>query len=150
MVFGTPGGDGQDQWTLQFFLNHVHFGLNLQEALDAPTVHSVHFPSSFYPREAYPGRLVAEGRIDPAVLAELERRGHEVEITTDWANGKPMGIRYGGAGRRYLWRRFTEGNHRARAGVVTPHQLESRVRPISNRTIDVHRICIRTARPLDR
>ena len=98
MVFGTPGGDGQDQWTLQFFLNHVHFGMNLQEALDAPTVHSVHFPSSFYPREAYPGRLVAEGRIDPAVLAELERRGHEVEITTDWANGKPMGIRYGGPG----------------------------------------------------
>ena len=33
MVFGTPGGDGQDQWTLQFFLNHVHFGMNLQEAL---------------------------------------------------------------------------------------------------------------------
>ncbi len=98
MVFGTPGGDGQDQWTLQFFLNHVHFGMNLQEALDAPTVHSVHFPSSFYPREAYPGRLVAEGRIDRAVLTELERRGHEVEITTDWANGKPMGIRYGGPG----------------------------------------------------
>ncbi len=96
MVFGTPGGDGQDQWTLQFFLNHVHFGMNLQEALDAPTVHSVHFPSSFYPREAYPGRLVAEGRIDRAVLAELEQRGHEVEITTDWSNGKPMGIRYGG------------------------------------------------------
>ncbi len=98
MVFGTPGGDGQDQWTLQFFLNHVHFGMNLQEALDAPTVHSVHFPSSFYPREAYPGRLVAEGRIDRAVLAELERRGHEVEVTADWANGKPMGIRYGGPG----------------------------------------------------
>ncbi len=98
MVFGTPGGDGQDQWTLQFFLNHVHFGMNLQEALDAPTVHSVHFPSSFYPREAYPGRLVAEGRIPGDVLVELERRGHEVEVTGDWVNGKPMGIRYGGPG----------------------------------------------------
>ena len=98
MVFGTPGGDGQDQWTLQFFLNHVHFGMNLQEALDAPTVHSVHFPSSFYPRESYPGRLVAEGRISGDVLAELERRGHEVEVTGDWVNGKSMGIRFGEPG----------------------------------------------------
>ena len=98
MVFGTPGGDGQDQWTLQFFLNFVHFGMNLQEALDAPTVHSVHFPSSFYPREAYPGRMVAEGRIASEVLAELERRGHEVEVTSDWSNGKPMGIRAAGPG----------------------------------------------------
>ena len=51
MVFGTPGGDAQDQWTLQFFLNYVNFGMNLQEALDAATVHSVHFPSSFYPEK---------------------------------------------------------------------------------------------------
>ena len=29
MVFGTPGGDSQDQWTLQFFLNYVHFGMDL-------------------------------------------------------------------------------------------------------------------------
>ena len=95
MVFGTPGGDSQDQWTLQFFLNHTHFGMSLQEALDAPTVHSVHFPSSFYPRRAYPGRVVAEGRIGSDVVAELERRGHEVEVTDDWANGKPMAIRFG-------------------------------------------------------
>ena len=98
MVFGTPGGDGQDQWTLQFFLNHAHFGMSLQEALDPPTVHSVHFPSSFYPRQAYPGRVVAEGRIDSAVVAELERRGHEVEVTDGWANGKPMAIQFGGPG----------------------------------------------------
>ena len=54
MAFGTPGGDSQEQWTLQFFLNHIDFGMNLQEALDAPTVHSVHFPSSFYPRRRIP------------------------------------------------------------------------------------------------
>ena len=94
MVFGTPGGDGQDQWTLQFLLNYVDFGMNLQEALDAPTVHSVHFPSSFYPREAFPGRLVAESRIPREVIAALEERGHEVELTGAWANGKVLGIRY--------------------------------------------------------
>ncbi len=36
LAFGTPGGDQQDQWTLTFFLRHVLFGMNLQEAIDAP------------------------------------------------------------------------------------------------------------------
>ena len=94
MVFGTPGGDAQDQWTLQFFLNVVVFGMNLQEALDVPTVHSVHFPSSFYPRPAYPGRVEIEARISREVIAELERRGHEVGLLDGWANGKVMGIRF--------------------------------------------------------
>ena len=94
MVFGTPGGDCQDQWTLQFFLNYVDFGMNIQEALDAPTVHSAHFPSSFYPRDAYPGRMMAEGRIPREVITELERRGHEVVVTDGWVNGKVMGIHY--------------------------------------------------------
>ena len=94
MVFGTPGGDCQDQWTLQFFLNYVDFRMNLQEALDAPTVHSAHFPSSFYPRDADPGWIVAEGRIPRQVIAELERRGHQVVVTGDWDNGKTMAIRY--------------------------------------------------------
>jgi gamma-glutamyltranspeptidase/glutathione hydrolase len=94
MVFGTPGGDMQDQWTLQFFLNTTDFGMDIQQALDAPTVHSVHFPSSFYPREAYPGGVHAEGRIPLEVIAELERRGHEVILDDDWVHGKVMGIRY--------------------------------------------------------
>jgi len=90
LAFGTPGGDSQDQWTLQFFLNHIVFGMNLQEAIDAPTVHSEHFPSSFYPRKAHPRRMVAEGRISSEVLAELERRGHDVEVVGNWAHGKVM------------------------------------------------------------
>ena len=40
LAFGTPGGDKQDQWSLNFFLSHVHFGLNLQEAIDAPNFHT--------------------------------------------------------------------------------------------------------------
>ncbi len=78
MVFGTPGGDGQEQWTLQFFLNHVVFGMNLQEALDAPTITCVHFPSSFYPRPAYPNRVEVEGRLDrrrPSGLGAPRSRG---------------------------------------------------------------------------
>ncbi len=94
MVFGTPGGDQQDQWTLQFFLNVVEFGMNVQEALDAPTFHTHHFPSSFYPRAAFPRRLVIEGRIPQHVREELARRGHEVVVTGDWANGRVLAIRF--------------------------------------------------------
>ena len=63
LAWGSPGGDQQDQWIAQFFLRHVHAGMNLQEAIDAPAWHSEHFPSSFWPREARPGVLVVEGRV---------------------------------------------------------------------------------------
>jgi gamma-glutamyltranspeptidase/glutathione hydrolase len=92
MVFGTPGGDAQDQWTLQMFLNLVVFDMPMQQAIDEPTVHSVHFPSSFYPREAFPARVEAEDRIDPAVLDELRARGHDIVTVDGWSNGKCMGI----------------------------------------------------------
>lgn len=88
LAFGTPGGDQQDQWSLAFFLAHVHFGLGLQAAIDEPTFHSVHMPSSFWPREAHPAGLILEGRIDPAVVAELSRRGHEVTLAGDWSLGR--------------------------------------------------------------
>ena len=92
LAFGTPGGDAQDQWSLQFFLNLVHGGKNLQEATDAPGFHSGHVPSSFYPHEAYPGRVYVEDRFDPAVLADLRRRGHEVVIQPPWSEGFTMAV----------------------------------------------------------
>jgi gamma-glutamyltranspeptidase/glutathione hydrolase len=92
LAFGTPGGDQQDQWTLQFFLNVVEFGMDLQAAIDAPTVHSLHFPSSFYPRDAHPNRLVVEARIGPDVRAALAARGHEVVERDDWTNGQVTAV----------------------------------------------------------
>jgi len=94
MVFGTPGGDTQEQFCLQFFLNHVEFGMNIQAALEAPTVYSVHFPSSFYPRSAYPGCMFAEDRIPKRVIAGLRRKGHDITVVDGWNNGKVMGIRF--------------------------------------------------------
>ncbi len=88
LAFGTPGGDQQDQWQLAFLLAHLHGGLGLQAAVDAPMFHTTHFPSSFYPRRAQPGHLVAEGRLDAGVLAELGRRGHDVEVTGHWSQGR--------------------------------------------------------------
>jgi gamma-glutamyltranspeptidase/glutathione hydrolase len=94
LAFGTPGGDMQDQWSLQFFLNVVEFGMELQDALDAPTVHTTHFPSSFYPHAAYPGRVHVEGRIPPAVRAALEGLGHEVRVDGDWSHGQPTAVAF--------------------------------------------------------
>src|SRR5579871_6107150 len=88
MVFGTPGGDQQDQWNLQFFLNYAVFHMNLQEALDAPSVHSLDFQSSFYPKKAEPRKVVVEGRIPVQVTEELEKRGHIIQRAEDWSNGR--------------------------------------------------------------
>ncbi len=88
MAFGTPGGDGQDQWQPIFFLRHVLHGMNLQEAIDVPSFHSEHFPSSFYPRQSAPGRLVVEGRFSDAAIGNLRDRGHKVEVGPDWSEGR--------------------------------------------------------------
>jgi gamma-glutamyltranspeptidase / glutathione hydrolase len=85
LAFGTPGGDQQDQWSLLFFLNHAVFGMNLQQAIDFPAFHSAHMPSSFYPRQAQPRVLDAESRIDPAVIEDLRRRGHLVNVRPAWS-----------------------------------------------------------------
>jgi gamma-glutamyltranspeptidase/glutathione hydrolase len=88
LAFGTPGGDQQDQWTLAFFLRHVHFGMNLQQAIDAPAFHSRHFPSSFYPRESYPLALDIEERAGQDVIASLRAKGHEVTVSPPWSLGR--------------------------------------------------------------
>jgi gamma-glutamyltranspeptidase / glutathione hydrolase len=92
LAFGTPGGDQQDQWSLLFFLNHLHFGMNLQQAIDFPSFHSAHMPSSFYPREAQPRVLDVESRVDAAVLDELRRRGHLVNVRPAWSLGRVSAV----------------------------------------------------------
>ncbi len=88
MSWGTPGGDQQDQWASQFFLRHAHFGMNLQEAIDAPAWHIEHFPASFWPRAARPGVVVIENRVPEATIDELKRRGHKIEVGPDWSEGR--------------------------------------------------------------
>jgi gamma-glutamyltranspeptidase/glutathione hydrolase len=88
LAFGTPGGDKQDQWSLVFFLSLVHFGLGLQEAIDAPMFNTEHFPESFYPRQPRPRTLQLESRFGEDVEAELRRRGHLVEPQEPWSHGR--------------------------------------------------------------
>ena len=92
LAFGTPGGDQQDQWTLAVFLRHVVFGMNLQEAIDAPAFHTDHVPSSFYPREARPRSLSVESRAGEEVIAALRERGHEVDVRPAWSLGRVTAV----------------------------------------------------------
>ena len=88
LVFGTPGGDQQDQWQLPFFLRYVHHKPNLQAAIDMPLFHTTHFPGSFYPRTSEPGNIMVESNIGAEVLDELRRRGHQVTVADPWSVGR--------------------------------------------------------------
>ena len=88
LVFGTPGGDQQDQWQLIWFLRFVHFGLGLQEGMDAPLFHSMHFQGSFFPREVKPGEMMIEPGIGAATIADLRHRGHIVHVADPWSVGR--------------------------------------------------------------
>jgi gamma-glutamyltranspeptidase/glutathione hydrolase len=88
MAFGTPGGDQQEQWQMAFFLRHAEHGMNLQEAIDVPSFHTEHMPSSFWPREAKPGVVVMEGRTAPATVASMKARGHAVHVGEEWSEGR--------------------------------------------------------------
>ncbi len=93
MAFGTPGGDQQEQWPLHFLLNHVHFGMNIQAAIEAPEYQSTHFPGSFYPRQYEPGAMGIEARVPAETIEELRRRGHKVTVVDDWGAGRHIGTR---------------------------------------------------------
>ncbi|GAC1344887.1 MAG: gamma-glutamyltransferase family protein [Acetobacteraceae bacterium] len=88
MAFGTPGGESQDQWSLIFFLRMVHHRLNIQQAIDMPSFHSEHWPSSFWPRTARPGKLMLEGRFGAPMLDEMRARGHRAELGEEWSEGR--------------------------------------------------------------
>ena len=100
LAWGTPGGDQQDQWNCQFLLRHMHSGMTMQQAIDAPAWHIEHFPASFWPRTARPGVVVVEGRIPKATIAELKRRGHIVEVGGDWSEGRLTAASQDGVRRR--------------------------------------------------
>jgi gamma-glutamyltranspeptidase/glutathione hydrolase len=89
VAFGTRGADYQDQWSAQFFLHHLGYGMDLQEAWDAPNFHSDHWPRSDYPRDASPGKLTLDERYPQATTENLKNRGHLVKVQRGrrWGRG---------------------------------------------------------------
>lgn len=84
MVLSTPGGDNQDQALLQVLLNIIEFGMNPQEAVEAPRFDTQHYVSSFDDHEFLPGSLNVESRVGENTIAELKSRGHKVKVQSDW------------------------------------------------------------------
>lgn len=98
LSFAVQGGDSQDQNLLQFFLNVVEFGMNVQEATEAANVTSYQMRSSFGDHASRPGRLTLQEFTPPWVVSELRRMGYRVEfdertsgpinaIFFDWKHG---------------------------------------------------------------
>jgi gamma-glutamyltranspeptidase/glutathione hydrolase len=92
MAIGTPGGDMQDQWQLAVLLGHLHFGRDLQAAIDAPSFHTNHMPSSFHPRELHLNEVEIEERAGQDVVDELRRRGHDVQVRAPWSLGRVSAV----------------------------------------------------------
>ena len=86
MPFGTPGGDTQIQANLQTLLNHLVFGMALQDAVEAPRLVTHSHPDTFSPHTAHPGLVTLEGRIGEAACDRLAARGHRVERLDDWTH----------------------------------------------------------------
>ncbi len=87
MAFGSMGGDQQDQWQLQFFLNRVVFGMSLQEAIEAPKFSSEHFPGIFTPHDFFLNRVRIEPDVGADVLSDLRALGHDVDVAPSWSEG---------------------------------------------------------------
>lgn len=106
MTLGTPGGDSQPQCNLQVFSNMVDFGMNVQEAVEAPRFCGFSFPQSPWPHREHPNRLDIEGRVSPDLVDSLADRGHRVQVVGPWGirNGyapivvnAETGVYHGGA-----------------------------------------------------
>jgi gamma-glutamyltranspeptidase/glutathione hydrolase len=87
MILSTPGGDNQDQALVQVLLNVIEFGMNPQEAVEAPRFDTQHYISSFDNHEFLAGVLNIESRIPADVIRELNKRGHKLKIQSDWGTG---------------------------------------------------------------
>jgi gamma-glutamyltranspeptidase/glutathione hydrolase len=85
MITGSPGADDQCMRTIQTLLNVVDFGMNVQQAIEAPRWATRSFPASPFPHTMYPGDLWMESRISDAIRDDLAKRGHKVTMRPPWS-----------------------------------------------------------------
>ena len=80
LAFAVQGGDTQDQNLLQFFVNVVEFGMNVQQAAEAANINSYQMLSSFGDHESRPGRLLLQEGVPEWVRSDLRRMGYTLEF----------------------------------------------------------------------
>ena len=79
LAWNTPGGDNQPQAMLQAFLNVVVFEMNIQQAVEAPTVTSFGFKASMYP-QSVKGTLAMPRVLANEVGKGVSNLGHSIEV----------------------------------------------------------------------
>jgi gamma-glutamyltranspeptidase/glutathione hydrolase len=77
---------------MQTLLNIVEFGMDVQQAIEAPRWSTRSFPSSPFPHTMYPGELSVEDRVAQSVRADLVRKGHRLFVTGPWTMGSSAAI----------------------------------------------------------
>ena len=92
IAMSTPGGDNQDQAMLQVMLNILEFGMNPQQAVEAPRFQTEHFYTSFANHEFSPGRVALENRIPKTIAGKLQEMGHLVDMRGDWSNASAPAV----------------------------------------------------------
>ena len=92
MVMGTPGADQQVLLTMQALLNMIEFGMNVQQAIEAPKWLTRAFPASPFPHTMYPGDLSVESRVPESIRKQLLARGHKLHVTGAWSDGSLAAI----------------------------------------------------------
>ena len=94
VTLSTPGGDNQDQALLQVLFDALFFGMNAENAVEAPRFQSEHLVSSFDNHAMSPGSLLLDERTAPAVVEDLKKRHHVVDIRSRYNSGAaPVFIR---------------------------------------------------------
>ncbi len=102
LSFAVQGGDSQDQNLLQFFLNVVEFGMNVQQAAEAANFNSYQMHASFGEHETKPGAITLQEDTPPWVRAELSKMGYKMDFSPrtsgpinaiyfDWEHGSFWG-----------------------------------------------------------
>ncbi len=93
LITGSPGGDDQIPRTLQTLLNMIDFGMNVQQAIEAPRWSTRGFASSVFPHNmTHPGDLSVESRIPDAVQKALQAKGHKLQSASPWSLGSNAAI----------------------------------------------------------
>src|SRR5579872_6812539 len=96
-VLGSPGGDDQVMRTMQTLINMIDFGMNVQQAIEAPRWSSRSFPASPFPHTMYPGEMAVESRIPEATRDALIAKGHKLHVAPAWSLGSNAAIIVDGA-----------------------------------------------------
>ena len=92
MILGSPGGDDQVMRTIQTLIDVVDFGMNVQQAIEAPRWSTRSFPASPFPHTMRPRDLSVEARIPEAVQKALAAKGHVLSVAGPWSAGSNAAI----------------------------------------------------------